>query len=204
MTTTALPVAVRRKTRPRRRKAVRILRLALPALAASVLVAIIAQTALGAFNTEAVETPLDRNGLRMDNPRFTGLMKDGRTFLITATGAVRDTVDPNRVALDAPHLTRGYGSPEPTQVVSRQGVYDEAKGLLQLTGDVRVNSGNGYDFSTQQALIDTRTGDVVGQEGINGASASGNKVQADSYAVSDKGDRVVFKGRVKTRLNPGQ
>jgi lipopolysaccharide export system protein LptC len=44
----------------------------------------------------------------------------------------------------------------------------------------------------------------MGYQGVRGAGASGDRVQADSYAVSDKGDRVVFKGRVRTRLTPRQ
>ena len=42
----------------------------------------------------------------------------------------------------------------------------------------------------------------MGDAGVKGAG-SGNQVQADSYSVSDKGDRVIFKGRVRSRLNPG-
>lgn len=194
---------VRRKTRPRRRKSVSALRLALPALAGLVGLAIIAQAAMRASEAKSSHTAAVGGPLRMENPRFTGAMKDGREFLIVATAATRDKVDPNKVSLEAPHLTRGYGSDAPTQVVSRQGVYDEAKGSLLLTGDVQINNGEGYAFSTEKAVIDTRTGQVMGDAGVQGSGVSGNKVQADSYAVTDKGDRVVFKGRVRSRLNPG-
>jgi lipopolysaccharide export system protein LptC len=193
---------VGRKTRPRRRKSVSALRLALPAVAGLVGLAIVAQATVRASQARSSHVAPADAALRMENPRFTGAMKDGGEFLILATAATRDKTDPNLVSLDGPRLTRGYGSDTPTQVISRQGVYDEAKGSLLLTGDVRINNGEGYAFATEKALIDTRTGQVIGDAGVQGSGVSGNKVQADSYAVTDKGDRVVFKGRVRTRLNP--
>ena len=204
MTTTASLSANRRKTRPRRRKSISALRIALPLLAAGIVVTIAAQATLRALQAKPLAAAASGPALRMENPRFTGAMRDGRAFLITATAAVRDSADPNKVALESPRLTRGYGSDNPTQVISRQGAYDEQKGALLLTGDVKIDNGGGYAFSTEKALIDTRTGEVVGDQGVSGAGVSGSKVKADSYSVSDKGDRVVFKGRVRTRLNPGQ
>ena len=199
-----LTALVRRKIRPRRRKSVSALRIILPTVAVSVCVAIAAQAAIRAAESKASATAAAGVPLKMENPRFTGAMKDGREFLITATSAIRDKTDTNKVALVAPKLTRGYGSDNPTQVVSRQGVYDESKSALLLTGDVQINNGDGYAFSTEKAVIDTRTGQVMGDAGVQGSGTQGNKVQADSYSVTDKGDRVTFKGRVRTRINPGQ
>jgi lipopolysaccharide export system protein LptC len=199
-----LTALVRRKIRPRRRKSVSALRIILPTLAVSVCVAIAAQAAIRAAESKASAAAAAGVPLRMENPRFTGAMKDGREFLITATSALRDKTDTNKVALVAPKLTRGYGSDNPTQVVSQQGVYDESTSALLLTGNVQINNGAGYAFSTEKAVIDTRTGQVMGDAGVQGSGTQGNKVQADSYSVTDKGDRVTFKGRVRTRINPGQ
>jgi lipopolysaccharide export system protein LptC len=194
-------LVTRRKIRPRRRKSVSALRLILPAVALLAGGAIVTQAAIRAAEAKA-SSAVTGAPLRMENPRFTGAMKDGRTFLIVATAAVRDKVDPNKIALESPQLTRGYGSDSPTQVVAKLGNYDESGGALLLTGDVQIQNGDGYAFQTEKAVIDTRTGEVIGDSGVRGA-ASGNQVQADSYSVSDKGDRVIFKGRVRSRLNPG-
>ncbi|ALL13247.1 LPS export ABC transporter periplasmic protein LptC [Caulobacter henricii] len=194
-------LVVRRKVRPRRRKSVSTLRLILPAIAVIVGGAIAVQATMRA--AEAKSTRVATNApLRMENPRFTGAMKDGRAFLIVAKAADRDQASPNRIALVSPQLTRGYGSSAPTQVIARKGTYDEESGALLLTGDVQIGNGTDYAFRTEKAVIDTRTGQVVGDGGVQGASG-GNQVQADSYAVSDEGDRVVFKGRVRSRLTPG-
>ena len=192
---------VRKKNRNRHRPSVRTLRVILPTLAIGVAAAIVGQGTIRALAAKAAP-PAAAAPLRMDNPRFTGVMKDGRAFLITASSAIRDPANADQVFLKAPQLTRGYGSPAPTHVVSKDGAYQEEKGALLLTGDVKIDNGQGYQFAPQKALIDTRTGDLVGNAGIQGAGPNNSQVQADSYTVGDKGDRVIFKGRVRTRLTP--
>ena len=192
---------VRKKNRNRHRPSVRTLRVILPTLAIGVAVAIVGQGVIRAMAAKDAP-PAATAPLRMDNPRFTGTMKDGRAFLITANSATRDPANPDQVFLKGPQLTRGYGSDKPTHVASQDGAYQEEKGALLLTGDVKIDNGQGYQFASQKALIDTRTGDLVGDAGIQGAGPNNSKVQADSYTVGDKGDRVIFKGRVRTRLTP--
>ena len=192
---------VRKKNRNRHRPSVRTLRVILPTLAIGVAAAIVGQGTIRALAAKDAP-PAAAAPLRMDNPRFTGVMKDGRAFLITASSAIRDPANADQVFLKAPQLTRGYGSPAPTHVVSKDGAYQEEKGALLLTGDVKIDNGAGYQFASQKALIDTRTGDLVGNAGIQGAGPNNSQVQADSYTVGDKGDRVIFKGRVRTRLTP--
>ena len=194
---------VRKKNRNRHRPSVRTLRVILPTLAIGVAAAIVGQGTIRALAAKDAP-PAAAAPLRMDNPRFTGVMKDGRAFLITASSAIRDPANADQVFLKAPQLTRGYGSPAPTHVVSKDGAYQEEKGALLLTGDVKIDNGQGYQFASQKALIDTRTGDLVGNAGIQGAGPNNSQVQADSYTVGDKGDRVIFKGRVRTRLQPQQ
>jgi lipopolysaccharide export system protein LptC len=199
--TPAVAPPVRKKNRNRHRKPVRTLRIILPTIAIGTAVAIVGQGAILAMAVKpapaAAVAPL-----RMDNPRFTGTLKDGRAFLITATTATRDLSNADQVFLKNPQLTRGYGSDKPTHVVSKDGAYQEEKGSLLLTGDVKIDNGAGYQFASQKALIDTRTGDLVGGAAVEGAGPNNRSTRADSYSVSDKGDRVLFKGRVRTRLTP--
>ena len=200
---TAAP-PVRRKNRNRHRKPVRALRTVLPTVAVGVAVAIVGQGTIRALALRDAAPAATGAPLRMENPRFTGTLKDGRAFLITAASATRDPNNADQVFLKGPQLTRGYGSEKPTHVVSKDGAYQEEKGSLLLTGDVKIDNGQGYQFASQKALIDTRTGDLVGGAAVQGAGPNNGSVRADSYSVSDKGDRVLFKGRVRTRLTPQQ
>ena len=192
---------VRKKNRNRHRGSVRTLRMILPTVAIGVAVAIVGQGVIRAMAAKDAP-PVANAPLRMENPRFTGTLKDGRAFLITASSATRDLANADQVFLKNPQLTRGYGTDKPTHVVSKDGAYQEEKGSLLLTGDVKIDNGQGYQFASQKALIDTRTGDLVGGAAVEGAGPNNGAIRADSYAVSDKGDRVIFKGRVRTRLTP--
>ena len=71
---------------------------------------------------------------------------------------------------------------------------------MRLQGDVQVDDGSGYHFSTERANLDTRTNIVEANSPITGTGPVG-EVQADTYGVYDEGDRVIFRGRVRARIN---
>ena len=54
-------------------------------------------------------------------------------------------------------------------------------------------------FATAASVFDAKTGEVVGSGPIQGAGGLG-EISAESYGVYGKGDRMVFKGGVRTRL----
>lgn len=199
--TTATLTAVQKPRRNRRRRSARWTRTGLLVFAVSLSALVVGQTAWRMAGSHRAAQASSSAPLAMDNPRFTGAMHDGRAFLITARRAERDATDPGKVKLIDPVLVRGYGAPEASQVISKDGVYEEAKNLLVLTKDVRIDNGQGYQFASQEARIDTKTGQLAGGGAIAGAGPRGN-VSADSYSVDDKGDRVTFKGRVRTRVQP--
>jgi len=187
------------RARNRRRAPVRRLRLALAVFAIGMSVAVVGQASWRSFASNKTQTQATDTPLLLDKPRFTGVLKDGRAFLITADRAVRDAKDQNLVHLTTPLLVRGYGAPDPSQATSKTGLYREAEHTLLLSEDVKITGAEGYTFAAPQALIDMRTGEVSGDSGIAGAGPKAS-TQANSYNVTDKGDRVVLKGRVRTRL----
>lgn len=196
MTVTAAPRL--RHKRPLRRKGVRMLQLALPALACAVMLGLVAQAAVRAVATRTAPATA-AEPLRLDNPRFSGRMNDGRTFLITAVSAVRDEADTEKLTLQAPRLIRGAGTPQASEMSARTGEYRQDDSTLLLNGDVRIADG-GNRIASQRALIDTRTGDLLEGGPVEGDNAEG-AIRAGGYSVTDKGDRVVFKGGVRARLD---
>lgn len=189
------------RARNRRRKPVRRLRLVLAIFAVGVGVAVVGQASWRSFASNKLQTQAASTPLLLNKPRFTGVLKDGRAFLITADHAERDAKDQNLVRLTAPLLVRGYGAPDPSQATAKSGLYREAEHKLLLSEDVKITSAEGYTFDAPQALIDMRTGEVSGDAGIAGGGPKGS-TRANSYNVTDKGDRVVLNGRVRTRLEP--
>ena len=197
--TPALSAAER--ARNRRRAPVRRLRLGLAVFAILVGAAVVGQASWRSLASSKLQTQASSTPLLLDKPRFTGVLKDGRPFLITADRAERSSEDEDMVRLTSPTLVRGYGQPNASQATAKSGVYREAAHTLLLTQDVKITNGEGYEFDAPQALIDMRTGEVSGNAGIAGSGPEGS-TQANAYDVKDKGDRVILNGRVRTRLEP--
>lgn len=187
-----------RKPRPQRRKGVRMLQIALPSLAAAMTLGLAVQATVRALSSRV--HPVAAQPLRLDNPRFSGTMNDGRAFLITAAFALRDPTDTAKLTLQAPRLVRGVGGPDASEVSSKTGEYRQDASTLVLQGDVRIANSRGSRINSERAVIDTRTGDLVDGGQVIGANANG-AIKAGGYSVSDKGDRVIFKGGVRARLD---
>jgi lipopolysaccharide export system protein LptC len=137
--------------------------------------------------------------IRLLNPRFVGRDDKGRPFVLTAQSAVRDQRDYQRVLLDHPTLALDNGGPQPMRVTSRSGVYHEGDRKLDLDGGVRLASDQGV-FNTAVSRYDTKSGVLTGSGPIHGAGPLG-EINATSYGVYEKGDRMLFNGRVHARIN---
>lgn len=194
--------AYRRDLRRWRRRSRRVLlaRIVLPIAMIGTLALVGGQVAWRSF-TAGERRPAEKKAqIRMITPRFYGQSSDGRPFILTARSAVRDENDLNRVFLEAPTLTLGVGSPAPTRSTADRGIYREDTLKLQLFDNVRMDDGAGYRFASNEAEVDTRNGNTTGESALQGEGPTG-QVQSNAYSVYDKGDRIIFRGDVKTRLD---
>ncbi|WP_374532902.1 LPS export ABC transporter periplasmic protein LptC [Phenylobacterium sp.] len=183
----------------RRSRLIRRLRVILPALIALILLAmagfVLHTTFLGrdAAPREA-DAPIE-----LVNPRFVGKDDRGRAFVITAAAAVRDENDYQRVLLEEPALILDAEGVNPRRVTAKSGVYSEDRRVLNLDGGVRM-SGADTSFDTLSSIFNTATGELEGEGPISGSSSLG-EITAKSYGVYDKGERLVFKGGVRGRID---
>ena len=144
--------------------------------------------------------------VRLSNPMFHGQDDQGRSFVIGAAQAVRDP-ETGMFRLDAPVMRLTLEAGKTSELSAGHGLYDEASRTLILRGEVIIEDGGaGFRFVTPEAVVDTRTGVVTGDKGIQGAGALGT-IAASSYAIYDQGSRVVFSGsgddKVQTTINTG-
>lgn len=204
MTDAVAPAALRRAREAeswrRRSQRVRRLRLVLPALVGLIFLALAVYLALAMFaapRTRPVETGAP---IQLVNPRFIGQDRKGRAFTLTARTATRDPADYDRVLLDQPVLVLKRDPAAPVRVSALKGDYNESDHLLKLNGDVRLNGGD-ISFLTGASTFDTALGELIGDGAIQGVGALG-EINAKSYGVYDRGDRLVFGGGVSTRLEP--
>ncbi|WP_269714951.1 LPS export ABC transporter periplasmic protein LptC [Caulobacter sp. NIBR2454] len=184
----------------KRSRTVRTLRWALPAAAGLLVVMLGAQIVWNAFARETPSLEKAATVVRMTNPRFFGRDEKGRPFRISAKSAARDDKDINVILLEQPDVSLAMDGPSATRATARTGIYRESDRTLKLQGDVKFSDASGYRFAAQEANVDTRAGRVVGQGPVRG-EGPGTQLNANGYTVEDKGDRVIFRGRVRARLN---
>ena len=182
----------------RRSRLIRTLRVVLPAVIALILAGLIGSVAWSTFKASgAGDEPI-----RLLNPRFMGRDDKGRAFRLTADTATRDPSDYQRVILQKPALVLDENGPDEMRINGASGVFHEQTGKLELTNGVRMADTKNA-FATAASMFDTKTGEVVGSGPIQGAGGLG-EISAESYGVYGKGERMVFKGGVRTRLEPNK
>lgn len=182
----------------RRSRTIRLLRLVLPAAIGGIFLSLGGMVGYNAMVSRAAEPQEGESPIRLVNPRFAGRDDKGRAFVLTATSAVRDKNDYQRVLLEGPALVLDETGPDALRLGSAEGVYHEGNRKLELNGGVRI-AGARAAFDTAASLFDTQTGELVGSGPIHGSGSLG-EISAKSYGVYDKGDRIIFKGGVRTRM----
>jgi lipopolysaccharide export system protein LptC len=183
----------------RRSRLVRGLRIALPAVIGLILAGLVAAVIYNALTAQPGQARETSAPIRLVHPRFVGRDDKGRAFLITAESATRDPHEYQRVLLVRPALVMDEQGPDPIRLMAAAGVYNEGSYKLDLHGGVRLVDSKGA-FDTATSLFDTKTGEIVGSGPIQGSGSLG-EIQARSYSVQDKGQRMIFKGGVHTRLD---
>lgn len=181
----------------RRSRLIRLLRIALPAAIALIFIGMTGTVIYRTLATAQAASDVDAP-IRLVNARFVGRDTDGRAFVITAKTAVRDDEDYQRVLLDHPALVLDGEGEQATRITAKSGVYHEGTRKLQLSGGVKLVSSD-QTFETATSLFNTATGELSGSGPIQGLGSLG-EINAKSYAVYDKGARMVFKGGVHARI----
>lgn len=143
--------------------------------------------------------------IRLDNPMFHGQDAQGRSFVIGAQGAVRDPAS-GRFRLNGPLLRLNLGGTRITEMTADAGIYNEAGRSVTIGPNVRISDGgSGFTLTTPEAVVDTGTGIVTGDKGVEGRGPLGT-ISASSYAIYEQGERVVFRGsgdnKVRGTISP--
>jgi lipopolysaccharide export system protein LptC len=184
----------------RRRSAlIGVLRWLLPALMVGLAVALAVFFTLSSIAASKQKPREASTEIRLLGARFMGRMADGRSFLIGAGQAVRSEAEMQQVILTDPILTLGGETGAPSRMTAKMGTYDEKTRMLRLSGDVRIDDGAGQRVATNDAIVDTRTGKISGDQGLVGDGPLG-QMQAKSYDVDRDTGRVVMKGGVRARI----
>ncbi len=179
----------------------RLLPILIVVLAGGALTWTVFRTVMSGVEREASQS----KEIRLDNPMFHGQDAAGRSFIIGARGAVRDPAT-GRFRLNGPVLRLNLGGTKVTEMTADAGIYNEADRSVTIGPNVRISDGgSGFTLTTPEAVVDTATGVVTGDKGVEGRGPLGT-ISATSYAIHEQGRRVVFRGsgdnKVQGTINP--
>ncbi|MFK0298139.1 LPS export ABC transporter periplasmic protein LptC [Brevundimonas sp. NPDC090276] len=174
----------------------RILPIIILMLAGGALTWTVFRTVMSGVERKASET----REIRLDNPMFHGQDAQGRSFVIGAQGAIRDPAT-GYFRLVGPLLRLNLGGRKVTELTADGGTYIETSRKVVIGPNVKISDGgSGFVLTTPEAVVDTSTGVVTGDKGVQGQGPLGT-INASSYAIYDQGQRVVFSGQGDNKIS---
>jgi lipopolysaccharide export system protein LptC len=174
----------------------RVLPIIILMLAGGALTWTVFRTVMSGVERKASET----REIRLDNPMFHGQDAQGRSFVIGAKGAIRDPAT-GYFRLVGPLLKLNLGGRKVTELTADGGTYIEASRKVVIGPNVKISDGgSGFVLTTPEAVVDTNTGVVTGDKGVQGQGPLGT-INASSYAIYDQGQRVVFSGQGDNKIS---
>jgi len=191
----------RRRPAARASRLVAFMKLVLPATA----LAIVAITfAWPQFLTDQREirlgeikmTGMNVDGLVMDNPRFVGTDAERRPYQVTAASASQRGKADQLIYLQAPKADILMKNSGWVAMTADAGIYDKKADIVDLSGGVTLFYDRGYQFTSESARVDLRSGTAEGRQPVIG-HGEGGSVEGEGFELFDRGARIIFTGRSK-------
>src|SRR5438132_6528571 len=132
--------------------------------------------------------------LRMINPRYAGLDRYNRPFLVTAAVG-RQVPDRNDVmSLVQPRAVMTLHSGASVVVTAATGIYQSQAQLLDLFQDVNLVHQDTTRFETQRAHLNLSNNTAEGHQPVEGHGPSGD-ITGEGFLILSKGDTIIFTGQ---------
>jgi lipopolysaccharide export system protein LptC len=178
----------------------------LPAMAATLLLLVAAWPEISSaiehlhFNLPRIDINEARN-LRMVAPRYTGIDRDNRPYVLTAAAATQASGSDDIISLEVPKADMTTNSGNWVEVTGYTGTYQPQPQLLDLYGDVELYQDRGNEFHTDSARLDIANGTALGDQPVTGQGPFGH-VTAEGFSMQDRGAVINFTGKTNLTLLP--
>jgi lipopolysaccharide export system protein LptC len=185
----------------RHSRAVRILRIAVPAGVTIGIIIIALVTYLNPLRMLA-KLPINLDNLvvsgtkvTMEAPRLTGFTHDARAYELTADTAAQDMTKPDIVELRNIRARVEMQDKSSMELTARSGIYDSKGETLRLEQNILLNSSTGYQGRLSEAMVDIRKGNVVSEHPVEVRMLQGT-LNANRLDIVDSGEVIRFHGGV--------
>ncbi len=180
---------------------VRLLRIALPVIAAVILLVFggitLVRSLVPGLDISALS--LSSEGIVMEHPRLSGHGPD-RSYEITADRAIQSLTDPNRIDLVKISAVITMRDGKVVNVSADKGIFDNGKEILKLRDNIRFKSTAGEDGVMSSADIDLKSGDMTTETPLQIKSQTFS-IKAGGGESAKNGDSLVFRGGVHVTID---
>ena len=132
--------------------------------------------------------------LRMLNPRYAGVDRENRPYVVTSAIGRQASNRDDLMSLERPRAEMTMHNGALVVVTAATAMYQSQAQLLDLFGDVNLVHENGTRFVTNTAHVDVAADSAVGNDPVTGHGPSGD-ITAQGFRVLDRGNTIVFTGK---------
>jgi lipopolysaccharide export system protein LptC len=137
-------------------------------------------------------------GGKLLDARYNGVDERGRPYTVTAATAWQ--IDAQKVGLMLPKGDITLENGTWLMLTSKTGTFIQGLNQLDLVNDVTLYRDDGTTMHTESASIDVKAGAAAGSEPVHVEGPFGI-LDAQGFAVMDKGDAIDFSGPAHVILN---
>jgi lipopolysaccharide export system protein LptC len=132
--------------------------------------------------------------LRMLNPRYAGVDRYNRPYIVTSAIGRQASNRDDLMSLERPRAEMTMHNGALVVVTAATAMYQSQAQLLDLFGDVNLVHENGTRFVTNAAHVDVASDSAAGNDPVTGHGPSGD-ITAQGFRVLDRGNTIVFTGK---------
>ncbi len=128
----------------------------------------------------------DARELRMIHPRYAGIDRLGRPFVVTAAAGRQVPDRQDLMSLEAPRADLKTHSGADVVLTAATGIYQAQSQLLDLFGNVTLVHQNGTRFVTDRARINIANNTAAGSDPVVGHGPSGD-AKGEGFRIARRG-----------------
>jgi lipopolysaccharide export system protein LptC len=191
---------------------VAFLKVGLPLVAVAMLAALFLISNDGRTGRELVFSPADLaalgDGMQVSAPVFSGVTEELDRFRFTAAEVTPDAAPPRIALIDMLAGRIDFSDGQSVELSAERGRLDLETQRMTLTGQVRVDSADGFSFAADQVDLDLAGGGLEATGSVEGLGPMG-RIDAARLNVSgpqgDKGTRMfLFEDDVSLIYDPAK